>query len=159
VEGSSRWQARGEVRNAAEVASECHGATEELGDTKEALDDGWRKLSTVVCSVVHDTEENRRGGSRPRSMAVVAGSERHTTSVLYSGRCQRGWPRLETTCHRCWLQRLQRMAVGFEVASGWLRKGGRRGERTWSTPDKATAAATYRQEAVAACGQRLSGVG
>jgi hypothetical protein len=114
VEGSSRWQAGGEARN----AGECHGATEELGDMKEALDDGWRKLSTVVCSVAHDTEENRRGGSHPRSMAVVAGSEMRTTSVLYSGRYQRGWPRPETTCHRCCLRRLQRMAVGFEVASG-----------------------------------------
>jgi hypothetical protein len=51
------------------------------------------------------------------------------------------------------------MVVSFGAASGWLCKGGRRGERRWSTPDEATVTIAYRQEAVAACGQRLSGMG
>jgi hypothetical protein len=58
TEGSSQRQGGGEAGNAVEVASEHHGATEELGDMKEALDDGWRRLSAVVHSAAHDTEEN-----------------------------------------------------------------------------------------------------
>jgi hypothetical protein len=51
------------------------------------------------------------------------------------------------------------MAVCFRVASDWLCKGGRRGEQRRSTVDKATAVVAHRQEAVAACGQWLSGTG
>jgi hypothetical protein len=84
MEGSSQRQARGEARNAAEVAGECHGATEELGDAKEAPDDGWSRLSAVVRSAAHDTEENRRGGSHPRSMAggCWVGEAHHVGVVL-----------------------------------------------------------------------------
>jgi hypothetical protein len=72
------------VGNTAEVTGECHGATEELGDVEEALDDGWRRLSTVVCSAAHDTEENRSRGSRPPSMAAGCqfGEVHHVGGVL-----------------------------------------------------------------------------
>jgi hypothetical protein len=43
------------VGNTIEVAGERHGAIEELGDMKAALDDGWIRLSVVVCSTAHDT--------------------------------------------------------------------------------------------------------
>jgi hypothetical protein len=55
TEGSSWWQTRGDVGNATEVAGERHGAIEELGDMKAALDDGWIRLPVVVCSTAHDT--------------------------------------------------------------------------------------------------------
>jgi hypothetical protein len=55
AEGSSWWQTRGDVGNATEVAGERHGAIEELGDMKAALDDRWIRLSVVVCSTAHDT--------------------------------------------------------------------------------------------------------
>jgi hypothetical protein len=71
------------VGNAAEVDGERHGATEELGDAKETPDDGWRRLSVVVRSAAHDTEENRHGGSRPRSMAAgYRGREVHHVGVV-----------------------------------------------------------------------------
>jgi hypothetical protein len=50
---------------------------------KEALDDGWRRLSAVVHSAAHDTEENQRGGSRPQSMvAICQVREAHHISVV-----------------------------------------------------------------------------
>jgi hypothetical protein len=64
-----RWQAGGEAGNATEVASEHHSATKELEDAEAAPDDGWRRLSAVVHSTAHDTED-RHGGSHPRSMAA-----------------------------------------------------------------------------------------
>jgi hypothetical protein len=72
------------VRNAAEVAGECHGATDELGDTKEAPDDRWRRSSTVVRSAAHDTEENWCGGSHSWSMAAGCrvGEVHHVGVVL-----------------------------------------------------------------------------
>jgi hypothetical protein len=91
AEGSSWRQAGGEAGNAVEVAGERHGVIEELGDAKPAPDNGWRRLSVVVRSVAHDTEEDRCGGSHPRSMQLVAGSERRTTSVQYSGGCRLDW--------------------------------------------------------------------
>jgi hypothetical protein len=70
TEWSSQRRAGGEAGNAAEVADEHHGATEELGDAKEAPDDRWRRLFAVVRSAVHDTKENQCGGSRARSMVA-----------------------------------------------------------------------------------------
>jgi hypothetical protein len=84
AEGSSWRQAGGEAGNAAEVAGERHGIIEELGDVKPAPDNGWRRLSVVVRSVAHDTEEDRRGGSHPRSMAAGCGvrEAHHIGAVL-----------------------------------------------------------------------------
>jgi hypothetical protein len=51
---------------------------------KPAPDNGWRRLSVVVRSVAHDTEEDRRGGSHPRSMAAGCGvrEAHHVGAVL-----------------------------------------------------------------------------
>jgi hypothetical protein len=73
AEGSLRWQAGGEVRNAAEVVSECHNTTVELRDVKAAPDDGWRMLTTVVRSAAHDTKDACHGGSHLWSMATDCG--------------------------------------------------------------------------------------
>jgi hypothetical protein len=58
--------------------------TGELGDAKEAPDDGWRRLPVVVRSAVHDTEEIRREGSHPRSVAASCrvGEAHHIDVVL-----------------------------------------------------------------------------
>jgi hypothetical protein len=84
AEGSSWRQAGGEAGNTAEVAGDSHGATEELGDAKSAPDNGWRRMSVVVRSVAHDTEEDQRGGSHPWSMAAGCGVREvhHVGAVL-----------------------------------------------------------------------------
>jgi hypothetical protein len=107
----------------------------------------------VVRSAAHDTEENRRGGSHPRSMAggCWVGEAHHVGVVLKEVPAGMAQAR----------DHLSLMLASAASADGrrLRHKGGRRGEQRWLTPDKATAAAAYRQEAVAACGQGLSGTG
>jgi hypothetical protein len=58
------------VGNVVEVAVEHHNTTEELRDVMAVPDGGWRRLSTVVRSAVHDTEMNQSGGSHSQSMVA-----------------------------------------------------------------------------------------
>lgn len=74
------WRRAG---NALEVYGECHGAMDELGDTKAVPNGGRRRLSTGKCSTAQrrtGAEEVARGRWQP-----VEGSERHTTSARYTG--------------------------------------------------------------------------
>jgi hypothetical protein len=84
AEGNSRWQVGEEAGNAAEVAGERHGATDELGDANEAPNNEWRRLSAVVRSAAHDTEQNRHGRSLPWPMATGCrvGEVHHISVVL-----------------------------------------------------------------------------